>query len=370
MSVKARKKDLKNGRQSIYLDIYKDGKRKYEFLDRDTYFRYTYPKTEAEKQWNKAVDKAVEEIVAERNLSLIKNKVNFIKVEQVDKDFITHFKAKAEARFAVRGRKSNTYCCFNHFCKFIGCTSLPLKSLTEELVTSFRAYLLKHLKQNTARTYFLRFKSVLTIVHKKGLIQVDPSIEVPPIPHVEQMREFLMPDEFVLLINAPYSPKVALVRRMFLFSCLTGLRISDLKAIKWKHVITGSIIFNPVKTPTKLQVTPLSENALQLIGERQGLEDPVFKWPYEGEGNRYDLLKEWIWLAGIRRNITWHTGRHTCATLLLDKTKDLKLVQAMLGHTRITTTEIYAHLLSLRLQEGVNTLDGYFNNPALMKAAS
>lgn len=352
MGVKIRYKDKKDNRQSIYLDIYKDKKRKYEFLD--GYYRYAKPKTDEEKRFNKVVDEEVAKIAAERNLALLNHKLSFVKVGKADNDFLNHFKVEAEARYAKRGAKSNTYCCYKHLLKFTD-GSLLLKELTTEFAEDFKQYLVGKLSQNCARTYFLRFKMVVSIVHKKGFIQHDPTFGVAPIKHVNTTSEFLELEEIEALKSAEC--KDELLKRMFLFGCYTALRVSDLKAIKWGNVKNGVLRFNPVKTPQKLQTVYLNQNALVCMGDKRGDNEHVFPWRFEGDGNRYDILKDWARRAKITKNLTWHIARHTCASHMLLKTCNMRAVQMALGHSRMVTTERYAHLLDSTLVDAFNSLD-------------
>lgn len=355
MGVTVRYREKKGNKQSIFLDIFKDGKRKYEFLE--DLFLYTNPSNNEEKQFNKLVREQIEKKVAERNYQLLSQKYDFTKAKKQSGDFLQLFKEEADKRYKKRGAKSNTYCCYKHLAKFSG-GNIPYKHLTEEFANGFREHLLEYCKlsANCARTYYQRFKMIVIIAHKSGFIQIDPTLNVRPIKEVQPRREYLTIEEVKILKETPC--KVDLIKRMFLFACYTGLRISDLKAIKWANVRGDRLIFNPVKTKNKVLAIPLNETAKFYMGEKGRPDEHIFKWYFEGDGNRYDLLREWIWLrAGIGRNITWHTARHTYATLLLGHTHNLKLVKEALGHSRIETTEIYARLMPEVLAEGVNGLD-------------
>ncbi|MBC3540434.1 tyrosine-type recombinase/integrase [Rufibacter sediminis] len=352
MGVKVRYKDRKDNKQSIYLDIYKDKKRKYEFLE-DLY-RYAKPTTAEEKAFNKLVDAEVEKIVAGRVVELLNHRLSFANVDKANKDFLKSFKEFSDKQFQIRGPRSNTYCSYKHFSKFCG-GSMMMKELSTEVAEGFREYLLKNLSQNFAKTCFLKFKQFIITLHKKGIIDIDPTLDVPPIKEHVPQRVFLSEEELESLKKAPC--KYDLIKRMFLFGCYTGLRISDLKEIKWSNVKDGRLTFRPVKTPKKIHVVPLNKNAQFYMGERGEPSENVFPWPFQGDGNRYDIIRDWVRQAGITTNVTWHTGRHTCATLMLLKTGNLKAVKEGLGHSNIHTTEIYAQLLGRTLVEAFESMD-------------
>lgn len=348
MGVKVRYRAKKENRQSVYLDIVKDGKRACHSLG---LFRYTKPKTLLEKFHNKQIAEQVKVIVAERELELLTSKYDFLKVKNAASDFMLTFKQEADEHYKRRGAKSNTYCCHKHLQKFTG-GSLLYKDLNENFVESFRDYLLSKLSANCARTYFLRFKKAVVKAHRQGIIQIDPTYDVKVIKEVQQPRVFLTSEEVHAMQVNPCNDN--LIYRMFLFACFTGLRISDLMQVRWGQVDGNRLVYNPYKTKAKVHTIYLSDNAKRYMGSVGNPEERIFKWRFCG--NRYDVLREWARKCGIIKCVTWHTARHTFATHLLKSTGNIKLVQEALGHARTETTAIYAQVLNESLEEAFNKL--------------
>lgn len=119
------------------------------------------------------------------------------------------------------------------------------------------------------------------------------------------------------------------VKRAFLFSCLTGLRRSDIERLKWKDVYAQDnftrIIFNQKKT-NGLEYLDLAPEAVELMGERGKPDDNMFDWINSPHVTN-STLREWCMGAGIKKHITFHCGRHIIPSYSL-KTKNLQRLSA------------------------------------------
>lgn len=134
----------------------------------------------------------------------------------------------------------------------------------------------------------------------------------------------------------------------FLFCCYTGLRFSDFKQLSNRNliIIDGNswLILNSLKTGSKLQI-PLyllfRGKALSIISHYNSIEE-LSKIGCNSDTNR--ILQKLVQMAGINKKITYHTARHTCATLLVHQGVPITTVQKLLGHTSVKTTEIYSEV--------------------------
>ncbi len=113
-----------------------------------------------------------------------------------------------------------------------------------------------------------------------------------------------------------------------------------------------------VKTQRKLWL-PLSDEAIRWLPERGTAKetDFIFSLPCDGYLNK--LLKDWVKSSGIKKRITFHTSRHTNATLLLSLGVDLYTVSKLLGHTQIKTTQIYAKIVDKKKDDAVNMIPSF-----------
>ena len=210
--------------------------------------------------------------------------------------------------------------------------------------------------RNTASTYFSIFKAALKQAFVDGYLTVDIAAKSKNIYYEDAQREYLTLDELNTLAQTPCDSPV--LKRAALFSALTGLRHSDIKKLKWKDVVKDQehyrILFTQQKTKG-VEYMPISDQAYQLCGERgdpsriifEGLQDP--SWI-----NR--PVARWIKAAGITKHITFHCFRHTYATLQLTSGTDIYTVSKMLGHKKVTTTQIYAKIVDEKKEAAANAI--------------
>ena len=201
---------------------------------------------------------------------------------------------------------------------------------------------------NTASTYFSIFKAGLHQAFIDGYLTIDLAAKVKNIYYEESQREYLTLEELNQLAATPCDSEI--LKRAALFSALTGLRHSDIKQLKWRDIVKDKehyqLHFTQQKTKG-VEYMPISDQAYSLCGERgdadrlvfEGLQDP--SWI-----NR--PVKRWIEASGITKHITFHCFRHTYATLQLTNGTDIYTVSKMLGHKKVTTTQIYAKIVDAK----------------------
>ena len=210
--------------------------------------------------------------------------------------------------------------------------------------------------RNTASTYFSIFKAGLHQAFIDGYLTVDIAAKAKNIAYSDKQREYLTIDELNTLAATPCDRPI--MKRASLFSALTGMRHSDIQKLKWKEIIKDGehyrILFTQQKTKG-VQYMPISDQAYQLCGERgepdrlvfEGLQDP--SWINKP-------LERWIKAAGITKHITFHCFRHTYSTLQLTNGTDIYTVSKMLGHTKVTTTQIYAKIVDEKKEQAADTI--------------
>lgn len=217
----------------------------------------------------------------------------------------------------------------------------------------------------TADTYCQTFRTMLNEAVREGLIDKNPWNRLETAEKIkkpESKREYLTIDEIRSMIATDCPNE--LVKRAYLFSCFTGLRISDVRNLKWGDVCheNGQTFVSVVmKKTTKPLYIPLSGQALKWMPEQDGSEsdDHVFG-NLVNYGNVNENLKKWAEAAGIRKHISYHTSRHSFATMMLTLGADLYTVSKLLGHSSVRHTQIYARIIDRKKDEAVNLADSVF----------
>lgn len=385
--IKIRLKPLANGNQSIYFDIYRNGKRTYEFLK-----FYLIPETSLQaKQQNVATMQTVEIMKAQRIIDL-QNEEAGIKVQNqllkniTLQDWLESYKKSSEDSYRSKHRDEPDVICERavsiqklivHINKFRKDKPILLSKLDKGFCLSFIEYLrsahnLKFTKtekeedrpllgDTTIQIYYGILNSALKLAVKKELIPLNPldkltAQEKPTAQAAE--REYLTLEELKTLVKAE-CPHPS-TRRAFLFSCFTGIRYSDIIRLTWENVKQlekeHTVSFRMHKTGKHLDL-PLAKDATSLLPERgdAGDNDKIFDLCNASSTNLH--IKAWCENAKIDKHITFHCARHTFATLTLTLGADLYTVSSLLGHSKVTTTQIYAKIVDEKKRTAVNLLD-------------
>ena len=164
-------------------------------------------------------------------------------------------------------------------------------------------------------------------------------------------HNFLMPADLEKLENLELPDRKNNSRHIldaFLFCCYCGLRFSDFKQLTYKNLVTVDgkewLVLNSVKTGVKLNI-PLyllfNGKALGIMRKYDSIEQ-LAALGCNSDTNR--TLQKLGRMAHIGKKFTYHTSRHTCATLLVHQGVPITTVQKLLGHTSVKTTEIYSEV--------------------------
>lgn len=216
------------------------------------------------------------------------------------------------------------------------------------------------LSNNSVVAYYGTLRTAINRAYKEGIITVNPTKEFDFAGKVRQepsRREYLTIDELKTLINTECRHEI--VKRAFLFSCLCGLRVSDIRKLKWCDLqrsggrVRIEITMQKTKEPLYL---PISDEALKWLPERGEASDSDFIFPLTHEGTVNDTLQHWAKVAGITKHISFHVARHTHATMMLTLGADLYTVSKLLGHKNIATTQIYAKIVDKKKEEAIGLI--------------
>lgn len=350
--VTLRRRATKAGRISLYLDIYRHGQRRYEYLK-----LYLVPeKSREDKLRNRDTLRLAEAIAAKRAVELLNNEYGFT-TNHEEVDFVTLFAQIAvdKARTTSPSTAATWAHVLRHLQIYTRGKRVPLRSVTARWIDDFNAYLATaRVSKNTRWLYHTKIRSAIVKALRDGLIRRDPMVDATPVRKEEHERTFLTLDELRAITDAPCADEA--VKRAFLFSCLTGLRKSDVLALRWGDVREEAdgyaIAFRQQKTGG-MERLAISEQAFRLLGHRGG--DDNHPLAFRTAVLHY-VLPRWMASAGITRHVTFHCARHTFATLMLTLGTDIYTLSKLLGHRNITTTQVYARVVDKKKREAVSLI--------------
>ena len=354
--VKLRQKIIKNGTKSLYLDIWNDGKRTYKFLK----LYLVIPKNQSERNLNRENLLLAESIRSKTQLAIKNQQFGFKTDFRLEDNFIEYFKKLTEDRIESNTNYGNWDSTYKHLVNFSGIL-VPFKEVDVAFVKDFKRYLQfkaktksnNGLSPNTQHSYFNKFRASMNQAHRDGIIPYNPIISVKGIPGEVTNREYLTIEEVRLLVKTEC--RYSVLKRAFLFCCLTGLRWSDANNLIWKDVYEEEhcyrIKFRQQKT-RGLEYLDINDQAMELMGEVGIGSDRVFVGLKYSAWNNMELQK-WVMRAGIQKDITFHCSRHTFAVMQLEMGTEIYTVSKLLGHQNLKTTEVYAKIVDSKKREAM-----------------
>lgn len=258
----------------------------------------------------------------------------------------------------------------SHTIEFIrwkyGASDMNILRIDHEFISEFD-FFLRHIRacsNNTTVKYLRNFRKIIRLCIANGWLKKDPFVMY-RAKVVQTQRVFLYEEELRALMNKKFSTeRLTRVRDIFLFCCFTGLAYADVHKIGPQNVFTDEgnrpwISVTRTKTSAPSNV-PLLPAALQIIKKYQ-------EHPYCKEKNRLlpvlsnqkmnSYLKEIADCCGIRKELTFHTARHTFATTVtLNNHVPIESVSKMLGHRNISATQHYAKPLDMKILHDIQPL--------------
>ena len=253
---------------------------------------------------------------------------------------------------------------------------LDFKDITYTFLKDFEVYLRE--KGNGINTVAKHLRQLRTLVNEainQGYIHADAyPFRKFKIKQEKGRHEFLTPDELKKLENLEVSDrKLRHVLDAFLFCCYVGLRFSDFCQLKQSNFIKVNgkkwLHFKSIKTGIELRLPLhlLFEGKALYILDRYNIAE------FASLGSNSEVnkcLAQISEMARIKKHVTYHTARHTCATLLIHQGVPITTVQRLLGHTSVKTTEIYSEILSSTIVRDLKAVKRKKNNNVITQASS
>lgn len=243
------------------------------------------------------------------------------------------------------------------------------EDLTYNFLCELEHFLLdKEYHRNTVAKHMKHLKRYINLAINKEVFDMQKyPFRRYKIKYMESKRAHLTPDELHKLETLDLKHNYGLRRCLdvFLFSCYTGLRFSDVVKITNKNFIYIEdkpwLIYSSVKTniSVRLPLALLFEGKSIPIYERyRTSSETLFGIPISGNSNVNKQLRRICKLASIEKPISFHTARHTNATLLLYNGANITTVQKLLGHKSVRTTEIYSNIMDMTIVRDLEKIEG------------
>jgi integrase len=254
--------------------------------------------------------------------------------------------------------------------------TLAVSEIDIELCKQYAGYLKRAVKstgeplsQVSAHHYFSAFRSMLDEAVADGQLKDNPAQrlrkqEIPKRPMVT--KTYLDAEEVARLALTLCTSDV--VKRAFMFSCLTGLRLSDIRKLRWRDILKErdgwrfSIIMQKTQEPMQ---SKLSSEACRWLGLPDGRHlvggsagETVFPLPSNSTLCR--ILRQWTTEADIMKHVTFHTARHSYATMALSTGADIYTISKLLGHRNINTTAVYAAVVDTQRDAAIDSVSRLF----------
>ena len=268
------------------------------------------------------------------------------------------------------GRAHETFARYHIVCKHLEAyirkkyrkDDLPLTSIRSSFVSGFDTWLRKecHLAPNSVWGYMIALKHIFTLARNEGLMTLNPFASyVNSYTAVD--RGYLSEEELVKLMGVETVTRVEeLVRDLFLFSAFTGLAYVDIKNLREEHLqkfFDGHwwILTRRHKTQVESNIR-LLDVPLRLVEKYRGTAADGHLFPVPSNNCCNENLQRLAERCGIKTHLTFHVGRHTFATLALNRGMPVESLSRILGHTNIRTTQIYAKITDKKISADMAAL--------------
>ncbi len=306
-------------------------------------------------------------------------------LQNLKTDFLTYMEVE-------KNRSQKTIENYDHYLtRFLAWAGVTdPKKITNELVKQYRVYLNRPgkksgelLKRSTQNYHVIALRAFLKYLAKQDIETLAAEkIELPKA--TQRQVEFLEADEVESLLKQPNVTNMQGMRDRALLELLfsTGLRVSEIANLNINQINLGKDEFTVRGKGDKLRIVFISPDARtwvkRYLDKRHDSDEALFIRYDRGRAKRMKsddedirltprsiqrIVKHYAAKAGITKDITPHTLRHSFATDLLQNGADIRSVQTLLGHSSITTTQVYTHLTNRQLREVHKAFHGKRRKP-------
>mgnify|MGYP000908495480 CR=1 FL=1 len=325
------------------------------------------PRTPMERQQNKEILELAKKIRFEQEQQFKERTIGYRLKKSNEINFLDYFQNYIDNYTKKDIRMLNIS--FRRFRDFLHDTkkysnfaeSIKPDQLTKDMMLDFVEYLQKRSKGEGARSLFQRFKKVVNFAVEHDVMIKNPCNGLTiKVDNSVIKKDILSIEELKLLIDTHYLNENPEIRKAFIFSLYTGTRFCDVKSLKYKNIDYSNRLYKYEQEKTKGHsaasgvTMPLSNELLSLIGRSDDPDEYIFHLP--SHTMCLKALRRWTKRAGIQKHITWHSARHSFATIVLSNGANIKTVASLLGHSGLQHTEKYVRAVDKLKEEAINSL--------------
>ncbi|GGW42536.1 transposase [Arenibacter certesii] len=248
---------------------------------------------------------------------------------------------------------------------------IPLKKLNYRFIVDFEQYVREYkpatrmgCANNGAMKHMERLKKMSRLGVRLEWLDKDPFINF-KLKFNKTERQFLTEREIKLIQETTFrEPRYENIKDLFVFACYTGLSYIDVKELKADHLVIGRdggdwLFTKREKTdePLKIPLLPIAKNIIEKYKDNVDIKAKGRLLPVYSNQIINQTLKDIADACGIRKNLTFHVARHTFATAItLSNGVPIETVSKLLGHSKLSTTQIYARVLEKKIGEDMHNL--------------
>lgn len=248
---------------------------------------------------------------------------------------------------------------------------IPLKKLDYRFIVDYEQYVRKYkpatrtgCSNNGAMKHMERLKKLSRLAVRLDWVDKDPFVNF-KLKFKKTVRQFLTERELKLIEETTFKiPSYEKIKDLFVFACYTGLSYIDVKELRSDHLVIGldgGDWLNTKRTktdePLKIPLLPKAKEILEKYQEDPDIMDNERLLPIYSNHMINRTLKDIASACGIRKNLTFHVARHTFATAItLSNGVPIETVSKLLGHSKLSTTQIYAKVLEKKVGEDMQNL--------------
>ena len=335
-------------------------------------------------EFRELVEKTYRDILTREgvvSVELIKNRLQGIATNPTTLLAMSKVELQAVKESVGKSRAKGTYLNLSYsdrnlreFVEDKGVQDILISTITEDLIEEYRFFLKKHrLKSSTINNNLCWLSRLMFRAVSRRIIRCNP-FENARYEKEDRKIRFLQKNDVMKLMAMSMNDKEAeLARLMFIFSCFTGLAISDMENLKYKHIQTaadGQMYIRKERQKTKVEfVVPLHPIAEAIIShcwnaqarneEQQTVNEKGDSLVFQPHCSRSVMGKNLSIVGkacGIRQRLSYHVARHTFGTMSLSAGIPIESIAKMMGHASISSTQVYAQVTDNKISEDMDRL--------------